>query len=456
MVFKWNFWLSAALALLLSFLVWFWCSERVEASSSGPYSVTYEGIDFYYYVGDFNLYCESTTNYSRVEFDFAEDNDVVTFLYFKSNTLYYWCCNREFNEINLANTLYKNDGTSSVVNRNLTYNTASAFGTYSHLLDTSFYPTSFNEIVAWEFVCSEDFIDSTPIEAIWSKGESDSDFSLRSPRGFVEEEAFHAYWGFPAREDLEGYENMPLRVRFYVEDTDSGEVIDFYYPKVLESIMKPTEASYSVNDLELHIPISDLGELPTNYRIQYVELYPYYFVDDVVLQENLRKGTKSVIKLNYDGSYKTTVEVSPDDVYDEENTDDSIMGMISNFFSRFFSNFLDMLKRAIIPSSDDLWSLLNDMNDWFSERLGFIWYPFDLAFRVVEAFHLGEANNIIKVPAIHLNMLGGITLYEGGEFDIDPIGIFDYIKFFTSAIMACSVVSLAKVKWDEWIGGRTG
>ena len=167
---------------------------------------------------------------------------------------------------------------------------------------------------------------------------------------------------------------------------------------------------------------------------------------------SLRKGQSSLIYLNYEGSFSGTVQVSPDDTIIPDNTEQNIFVTLSNFFT----NFPQMLKSLFVPEAEDIQLLLSDMNDWFSERFGFIWYPFDLAIQVVSAFTMGEADSVIEIPAVTLNMLGGVKLWDSFSVDFDSMGIFEYVRFFTSTILACSIADLAIVKWREWIGGKNG
>ncbi len=128
-----------------------------------------------------------------------------------------------------------------------------------------------------------------------------------------------------------------------------------------------------------------------------------------------------------------------------------------NFFDNFFSNLGNTVKSWIIPSSEQLTAFLDEVNTWFGDRLGFVWYPFDLAYDMVSALAKGDANTKLKIPPLTLNMLGGkYTIWNAMEVDMDAFGIFQYVRFFTSVLVVGGVVRLAIVKWDSWIGGRHG
>lgn len=154
------------------------------------------------------------------------------------------------------------------------------------------------------------------------------------------------------------------------------------------------------------------------------------------------------------GEASQTVYQTPTDAFEEEEAEKSIWNTITNFFGGFFKNLTDSLYNLVVPDADELMSLFQEMNDWFSERLGFIWYPFDLAIQVVNAFAFGEANGVFTVPGLTLNMFDGVTLWNEFDVEIDQFGIFQYVRYFTSVLLVCGVVRMAIDKWDEWIGGH--
>lgn len=136
-------------------------------------------------------------------------------------------------------------------------------------------------------------------------------------------------------------------------------------------------------------------------------------------------------------------------------TSSGILSKITEFFSGFFTNLGNTVLSWIVPTSDQLTALLNEVNSWFSARLGFVWYPFDLAIKLVNALAGGSANTKITIPALSLNMLGGTyQIWNAIEIDIDASGIFKYVRYFTDVILVAGVAKLAYDKWDEWIGGH--
>jgi len=211
-----------------------------------------------------------------------------------------------------------------------------------------------------------------------------------------------------------------------------------------------------VSDETITIPLSALRNLPDDHYLSSILATPYYYKADNLENATVR-GQSSQVYFDVQGVSSSPIVVSPEikEEVPEENVEKNIFISVSNFFSGFFRNLTNTIKTAVVPSGDDVLALLQEMNDWFSVRFGFIWYPFDLAIDIMAAFALGEPDSKITVPALTLNMFGGVKLWDEFQADLDPIDFLKYVRFFTSTIMCGGTVSLAIRKWDEWIGGRS-
>lgn len=142
---------------------------------------------------------------------------------------------------------------------------------------------------------------------------------------------------------------------------------------------------------------------------------------------------------------------------EQAETTKGIFGKIADFFGSFFDKVIDTVKHLIIPTAEELTAFLQEVNDWFGARLGFVWYPFSLAVDLVSALAQGSADQQLTVPAFRFSVAGTeYTIWEAQTVDLDTLDIFKYVRFFTSALLAAGVVRMAVNKWDEWIGGHVG
>ena len=153
-----------------------------------------------------------------------------------------------------------------------------------------------------------------------------------------------------------------------------------------------------------------------------------------------------------------------------EDSSKNIFELLRDFFGSFFEKIVASVKNAIestfdalgekikswfIPTPEELTAFLDEVNAWFSERLGFIWYPFSLALDLVSALAGGSSDQQFVVPALHLNILGeSYAIWNEITVDLDAFGIFKYVRLFTSFLLVSAVIKLAIDKWDEWIGGH--
>lgn len=154
---------------------------------------------------------------------------------------------------------------------------------------------------------------------------------------------------------------------------------------------------------------------------------------------------------------QTGLQQEANDLQKEQNeTSKGIFGAIKDFFGGFFSNLGNTVMGWIVPTSEQLTDFLNEVNGWFSARLGFIWYPFSLAIDMVAALAGGSADQIFHVPALSLDIMGQTySIWGDIDVDLDAFGIFTYVRFFTSALLVAGIVRMAIDKWDEWIGGHS-
>lgn len=161
---------------------------------------------------------------------------------------------------------------------------------------------------------------------------------------------------------------------------------------------------------------------------------------------------------------QNTLQEEQNALQEEENklqeesneTQKNIFEKIVDFFDNFFDRLGDFLLHIIVPSAEELTAFLDEVNTWFGERLGFLWFPFSFAIEIVQVFALGEADSMFRVPGFKLNILGTeYQIWNELTVDMDAFGIFKYVRFFTSALLISGVVKLAVSKWDAWIGGRS-
>lgn len=189
------------------------------------------------------------------------------------------------------------------------------------------------------------------------------------------------------------------------------------------------------------------------------------------LATNMDKNTSEIISSNE----KTQQAIKEQTSAIEENnkTNKSIFEKIGDIFSilnpfseNFFAYklvelFLEMLKGLFIPSDNFFNDWLADMNDYFSDRFGIIYYPFDLVIdfltRVVDTCSNVSSNAVLNVP--NLDFMG-VTLIHAFTFDFNSLLVNDGLKtvyniylVVVDVILSLMLITLAKNTFAEVFGG---
>lgn len=122
-----------------------------------------------------------------------------------------------------------------------------------------------------------------------------------------------------------------------------------------------------------------------------------------------------------------------------------------------------MLKSIFIPSDDFFTNWLDDLNTYFGDKFGILYYPFQLLIdflnRVSQISDTTTA--IISVPSFTLSFMGNsVTIFEAMSFDFNSILVNEtYNNIHTiyltvvDIILWLSLVFLAKKCLNNIIGG---
>lgn len=319
--------------------------------------------------------------------------------------------------------------------------------------------------IVYNLITSNSFVEVVPPLVLpWDDARPDIIYGLNSVTGYVENGIFYANWSALDSGAILNYNPYmqtivckPILLDFFFTDLETGEKISLSYP--LSGAVKGSY--FDVDDYSLQVELNRISGIPETYNLSFVTLTPYYLKRTNTLEgEILYVGSSARVYLDYNGKSDGTIYIPPDvpDIIipepEPEDPSWGIFGLLSNFFSSFFTNIGNLLKDLFIPSKEQLTSLFNDMELFFSEKLGFLWYPFDFAIEIATVLGQESSDSMIVVPPITINILGGIDLYAGGTFNMDETGIFTYVRFFTSAMLASGVLGLAMRKWSLWIGGH--
>lgn len=120
------------------------------------------------------------------------------------------------------------------------------------------------------------------------------------------------------------------------------------------------------------------------------------------------------------------------------------------------SLLIDAIKSLFIPSDDFFSNYFTNLKDWFSDRLGFLFYPFELVIDILNKIaNINFSDPVINIPDINEPFTGN-KLISATTFDFNSLlsnsilkNIHDIYLIGVDAVIVIALVNLAKRKWEE-------
>lgn len=186
--------------------------------------------------------------------------------------------------------------------------------------------------------------------------------------------------------------------------------------------------------------------------------------------ENLNQGINQSTDKIIQEEQKTQEAINKQTSAIEENnkTNKNIfekIGEMLSYINPFSENFfvykliellIEMLKGLFIPSNEFFSSYFSELNNWFSDRFGFLYYPLELFFDLADRFlHINFSEPIIDIPdiyepttnnvLIHATQFNFNTLLEQNSFKT----AHDIYLIVVDAIIYVGLVILLYNKYEE-------
>lgn len=149
------------------------------------------------------------------------------------------------------------------------------------------------------------------------------------------------------------------------------------------------------------------------------------------------------------------------------NTIKQVIGFINPLSENFFvykliDLLLDLLIKVFVPSSEFFSEWFSDLNEYFGDRFGMLYYPFELIVdilnRVKNLTSSLNGNFVLKTPNLDIF---GTTLIPAYEFNFNEFlqnetfkTVYDVYLTSVDVILICCLVILCKNTFVEVFGGR--
>lgn len=243
--------------------------------------------------------------------------------------------------------------------------------------------------------------------------------------------------------------------------------VDFLYNKHVSYSPDSTQYLMKGDNQKFKIYIED-GYALEKVLLNDEELKDYEILKDEEGKRYIEHTIKDIQK-----DYIVSVEVKDDTKGFFETIIDAIIGLPQLFIDGLVSLFdtvvnailslvdllLDGLKALFIPEDDYFSNYFDELYDFFSEKLGILFYPFDLLIRLVNYYlNIGKGSGMIYIPDININ---GWHIINSMSFDLqDTMSIalgswYDLYYAFVDCVLVIALVNYARKMFDEVVGGHS-
>lgn len=119
-----------------------------------------------------------------------------------------------------------------------------------------------------------------------------------------------------------------------------------------------------------------------------------------------------------------------------KETTKSIFSSITEFFGSFFQNLIDSVIGLFVPSSDEMSGLFDQLNQFFSDRFGFLYAPFDYMVQLLGVFTSAEGSTGLTFPGFSIM---GYDVWPDLTYDLasdELVGtILGYVRIGTGILL---------------------
>ena len=174
-----------------------------------------------------------------------------------------------------------------------------------------------------------------------------------------------------------------------------------------------------------------------------------YSLDIGILELSANEVADSVVQNDINNSIKQGNQLQQE----ANQTGKGILGKITDFFGSFFENIINALKSLFIPEDGYFSDYFNRLNDFFSEKLGFLYSPIDLFVEFLNAIQNASVDSDVGLVFPEIKWEDTVLIEKTTvNFDIVNENMPDLqqkIYFVTDIIMIGAVIFLLEKKIDE-------
>lgn len=149
----------------------------------------------------------------------------------------------------------------------------------------------------------------------------------------------------------------------------------------------------------------------------------------------------------------TELETQTQELQTQTETQKGILNKVSDFFGSFFDNLIDSIIGLFVPSAEEMESLFDRLNQFFSDTFGFLYAPFELIVSFFDALMIESDTPELFFPGFSINGLQVWSdMYVSIENEIS-VEVFRYIRMVTGALMSFWFIQYLRNFFDKRFGG---
>lgn len=125
-----------------------------------------------------------------------------------------------------------------------------------------------------------------------------------------------------------------------------------------------------------------------------------------------------------------------------------------NFFGSFFQNLVDSVLGLFVPDKEGMADLFAQLDDFFNEKFGFLYYPFDVFFEFVNMITSNTAEAVITLPGFSIM---GHVVWEDITYNFGRVTLLqtiaEYTRMGSGALIVFGFIDYLRRFFDKRFGG---
>lgn len=186
----------------------------------------------------------------------------------------------------------------------------------------------------------------------------------------------------------------------------------------------------------------------------YFSTASYSLSSDVTLQVTpyTLAGYEKEIANNTD-EINNKLDETNDTLKDTNETTKGIFASIKEFFGSFFQNLINAVIGLFVPSAEEMSDLFDQLNQFFSDRFGFLYAPFDYMIKLMQVFLSSTGTTGLTLPGFTIM---GYEVWGNLTYDLssDPLvgTILGYVRIGTGTLLSGYFIMFLQQFFKERFG----